>query len=201
MLGLMVTRVESAAATRRALLHAAGDLLNTGGPDAVTLREVGSRSGVSRSAPYRHFTDKEHLLTVVATEAWQDLGDTLDVLLADTGTAPDQAVRRALLALIGIGRSRPHLYRLMFTTPSGDPTEAADAVARSQDLFLELVARVVGVTQARRYGALLFTSAHGATDMELSGHLVGDKWQATAEDLVELQIAMLPPARERGGEG
>lgn len=188
----MVTRVESAAATRRALLHAAGVLLDSGGPDAVTLREVGSRSGVSRSAPYRHFADKEHLLAVVAAEAWHDLGDTLDALLADVGTAPDRTLRRALLALIGIGRSRPHLYRLMFTTPSGDPVEAARAVARSQDLFLELVARVVGAAQARRYGALLFTAAHGVTDMELSGHLVGDKWQATAEDLVELQIGMLP---------
>ncbi|HEX6345255.1 TetR/AcrR family transcriptional regulator [Umezawaea sp.] len=66
----MVTRAESAATTRRALLDAAGALLDKGGTDAVTLREVGADAGVSRSAPYRHFADKESLLVAVATEAW-----------------------------------------------------------------------------------------------------------------------------------
>ena len=71
--GLMLlpvaTRSESAAATRQSLLEAAGALLDAGGPEAVTLREVGARTGVSRSAPYRHFADKETLLTVLATNA------------------------------------------------------------------------------------------------------------------------------------
>lgn len=44
----MVTRAESAAVTRRALLDAAAELLDLGGPAAVTLREVGARAGVSR---------------------------------------------------------------------------------------------------------------------------------------------------------
>ena len=70
----MVSRAESAAATRRALLDAAADLLDEGGPDAVTLREVGARAGVSRGAPYGHFADKESLLTAVATESLDRLG-------------------------------------------------------------------------------------------------------------------------------
>ena len=45
----MTSRLESAAKTRRALLDAAAELLDAGGPEAVTLREVGSRAGVSRS--------------------------------------------------------------------------------------------------------------------------------------------------------
>ena len=44
----MTSRLESAAKTRRALLDAAAELLDEGGPEAVTLREVGSRAGVSR---------------------------------------------------------------------------------------------------------------------------------------------------------
>jgi AcrR family transcriptional regulator len=62
----VISRVESAAATRRALLDAAADLLDTGGPDAVTLRAVGARAGVTRGAPYRHFPDKDSLLTAIA---------------------------------------------------------------------------------------------------------------------------------------
>lgn len=190
----MVTRSETSAATRRALLDAAGALLDTGGPEAVTLREVGARAGVSRSAPYRHFADKESLLTVVATEAWSEVGDALEVLACSSDASPEKALRRALVSLVTIGRSRPHLYRLMFTTPAGDPTAAVRAAERAQDLFLEIVSAVVGPNQARQYGGLLLTSAHGITGLELSGHLVWDKWHSTAEDLVDLLIDLLPQA-------
>lgn len=51
---------------RAAILAAAGDLLESGGPDAVTLRSVGASAGLSRSAPYRHFRDKADLLAALA---------------------------------------------------------------------------------------------------------------------------------------
>ncbi len=194
MMAPMVARSETSAGTRRALLDAAGALLDTGGPGAVTLREVGARAGVSRSAPYRHFADKERLLTGVATEAWQEVGDILEALSADADAAPKQSLRLALLTLVSTGRSRPHLYRLMFTTPSTDPADVTRAAERGQDLFLSIVAGVVGPHRAKHYGGLLLAAAHGVTDLELSGHLPVDKWQASAEDLVELLIDLLPDA-------
>src|ERR1700756_4763316 len=136
----VATRSETAPMPRRSLLEAAGGLLDTGGPDAVTLREVGTRTGVSRSAPYRHFANKETLLTALAANALNQLGDTLE-RLAGGNDPPEQSLRAALLSLVAIGRTRPHLYRLMFTTPAGDPTAAVRAAERTQDLFLGLVGR------------------------------------------------------------
>ena len=78
MLLAVATRLETAAMTRRSLLEAAGALLDAGGPEAVTLREVGARTGLSRSAPYRHFANKETLLTVLATNALSELGEELE---------------------------------------------------------------------------------------------------------------------------
>src|ERR1700754_5351424 len=95
----VATRSETAAMTRQALLDAAGALLDTGGPDAVTLREVGALAGVSRSAPYRHFANKETLLTAVATNAMNQLGDTLERLAA-AEDPPAQSLRAALLSLV-----------------------------------------------------------------------------------------------------
>jgi AcrR family transcriptional regulator len=189
----VATRSETAAATRQSLLEAAGVLLDSGGPEAVTLREVGARTGVSRSAPYRHFADKETLLTVLATNAVSRLGDTLEGL-ASSDDPPERSLRAALLSLITIGRTRPHLYRLMFTTPTGDPTTAVRAADRTWDLFIEIVARVVGPEQARRYGPLLLTNAHGIAGFESSGHPVWDKWQVTAEELIDMIVSLLPTA-------
>jgi AcrR family transcriptional regulator len=189
----VATRSETAAATRKSLLEAAGALLDAGGPEAVTLREVGARTGVSRSAPYRHFADKDTLLTVLATNAVTQLGDTLQGL-ANSDYPPEQSLRAALLSLITIGRTRPHLYRLMFTTPTGDTTAAVQAADRTWDLFIDIVARVVGPEQARRYGPLLLTNAHGIAGFESSGHLIEDKWQITADELIDMVVSLLPTA-------
>ena len=190
----VTTRSESAAATRRSLVEAAGVLLDLGGVEAVTLREVGARSGVSRSAAYRHFADKESLLNELASNALSELGDVLEVLAAGDDS-PEESLRSALLALVTVGRTRPHLYRLMFTTPSGDTTAAVRVAERTQEKFLEMVGRITGPRRARRYGALLLTTAHGITGLDLSGHLDLDKWHTTAEELIDTIISVLPKAR------
>lgn len=187
----MVTRAETAAATRRALLDAAAELLDQGGPDAVTLREVGARAGVSRGAPYGHFADKESLLTAVATEAWDRIADQVAVLNADPGLSATERLEAALTGLIAVGRGRPYLYEQMFRQPAGDTAELLRAAGRSQDQFLTIVAGLVGEKDARRYGALLLAGAHGITDMSVSGHLSAEKWRSSPEELVEMLVNMV----------
>ncbi|MFG1605333.1 TetR/AcrR family transcriptional regulator [Actinoplanes sp. NPDC049265] len=192
----MISRVESAAATRRALVDAAADLLDQGGPDAVTLREVGARAGVSRGAPYRHFADKESLLTAIAVESWDRIGDQVRELRTREEPAPAGKLHHALTALIGVGRRQPHLFRLMFATPAGDPSAVVRAAGRAQDEFLAIVAELVGDQDARRIGALLMTSAHGITGMEVSGHLTAEKWGTSGDEIVTSLIEMIPKKRE-----
>lgn len=190
----MVSRRESAAATRHALVGAATDLLEGGGPDAVTLREVGARAGVTRGAPYRHFSDKDSLLTVIAAEALDRLADEVRAVRTDPRVSPVDTVGRGLAALIDIGRSRPHLYRLMFTAPVGDPVVVAaanEAADRAVNEFLASVGDLVGEHQARQFAPLLLTSAHGIADMEANGHLSPDKWHVTAEELVATLVSMI----------
>lgn len=185
----MISRAESAAATRRALLDAAARLLDEGGPNAVTLREVGARAGVSRGAPYGHFADKESLLTAVATESLDRLADEMSSL---RGT-PSDRLRGALAALVTVGRRQPHRYRQMFGTPTGDTAAATRAVERALDEFLTIVTELVGDRDARRYGALLFTGVTGIISAELSGHLTAAKWDTSADELVDLLVAMIEP--------
>lgn len=190
----MVSRAESAAATRRALLDAAADLLDSGGPDAVTLRGVGARAGVSRGAPYRHFPDKDSLLTAIAVEALDRIADQLRAVRTDPRVPPADKLSRALPALMTVGRRQPHLYRLIFTAPAGDQSAiraATEAADRAQDEFFAIVGELVGARHARRYAALLLASAHGITDMEVNGHWSADKWHSTTEELVSTLVSMI----------
>jgi AcrR family transcriptional regulator len=204
MIGRMVTRAESAAATRRALLDAAAELLDHGGPEAVTLREVGARAGVTRGAPYRHFADKDSLLTAVAAESWGRLSDQVYALRTDPGLSASEKLRGALQAHVSVGRDQPHLYQMLFrpsspaarAAPEAAPAAVVQAAGRFQSEFLAIVAALVGERDAGHYGALLLASTHGITGMELSGHLDTDRWQTTADELVDTLVRILPPRPE-----
>jgi AcrR family transcriptional regulator len=186
-----MNRVESAAATRRELLDQAAALLDSGGPDAVTLREVGARAGVTRGAPYRHFADKESLLAAVAAESWERLADRMRALRTSR-RQPASTLRAALAAVIAINRHHPHLYRLMFTPPSADPSAVVRAAQSMCDEFLAIVGAVVGEERATQYAGILLTGVHGAAGLETTGLLHTDKWQTTADELTEglLEIVM-----------
>jgi len=74
---------------RRALIDAALDLAREGGAEAVTVREVARRAGVSPGAPFRHFTDRTQLMTAVAEEAMARLRAEIDAgLAAERGDDP-----------------------------------------------------------------------------------------------------------------
>jgi AcrR family transcriptional regulator len=194
----MTSRLESAAVTRRALIDHAAALLDSGGPAAVTLREVGARAGVSRGAPYRHFPDKESLLTAVAAESWDRLADDMHALQADPHLRPDARLRAALAAVVALSREQPHLYRLMFTPPDRDPAAVVRAAQRMCEEFLAIVASVVGQQNSERFAAVLLTGAHGAAGLASSGLLTTDKWHTTAEDLVDTLLDVVTGADHPG---
>ena len=54
---------------RKALIDAAVQLVEEGGPEKVSVREVAKRAGVSPGAPFRHFSNKTALMTAVAEQA------------------------------------------------------------------------------------------------------------------------------------
>ena len=188
---VMVSRLESAAATRRSLLDAARELLNEGGPQSVTLREVGARAGVSRGAAYRHFADKESLLAAVGAESWDRITAELAQVHPSASVDGASALKSALRALIAVGLDEPEVYRMMFAVPASDPEIAIQAASRAQNEFLRIVGSVVGDERAHLYGAMLLTSAHGMSSMGASGHLSPDMWQTSLDDVVDALVELV----------
>lgn len=98
---------------RRALLQGAMLLLEREGPLGVGLRAAARLAGVSQTAPYRHFPDKESLLAALAEEGLRELGDKM---AAAARGHPDP--RSTLFAIgetyVAFAAERPNLFRLMF---------------------------------------------------------------------------------------
>jgi len=112
-------------ALRQAILDEAFRALEKEGLDALSLRGLAASAGVSKTAPYRHFSDKRELLMTLAAEGFGALADVLEAVLAgvevtSSGTdgSPGDAtagLRALFRGYLGFAMSRPALYKLMFS--------------------------------------------------------------------------------------
>jgi AcrR family transcriptional regulator len=92
-----------------ALRAAARTILDEAGPDVVGLRETARRVGVSATAAYRHFANKEDLLASVAAEGFRELAAALE-----TGAIESDPLRAVGLAYVEFALQKRGLFRLMF---------------------------------------------------------------------------------------
>jgi AcrR family transcriptional regulator len=98
---------------RRALLDEALRTIQTCGVEHLTLRTVGERLGVSRSALYRHFADKQSLLATVGKEGFRKLRQTITDAWEQNGRgrAGFEAMGKAY---VQFAVAHPSHYRVMF---------------------------------------------------------------------------------------
>lgn len=91
-----------------ALVRAAGKILEKEGVEALRLREVARRAGVSHGAPYRHFSSRKSLLAALAAEGFATLGRAL----LEAGAAGGLRARGE--AYVRFALQNPQRFRLMF---------------------------------------------------------------------------------------
>ena len=91
-----------------ALIQSAGDILEKEGVEALSLREVARRAGVSHSAPYRHFAEREALLAALAAEGFGMLAQAQQAAAASGG------LRGMGEAYVQFALAHPQRFRLMF---------------------------------------------------------------------------------------
>ena len=106
---------------RQALVLAATQIVEEQGVLALSLRGVARAAGVSQTAPYHHFQDKEALLATVAETGFRDLA--IDMEKATDAAASSGAILEALgVAYVLFATSNPGRFRLMFGPQIVDKT-------------------------------------------------------------------------------
>ena len=176
---------------RRALLDEALRTIQTHGVENLTLRTVGERLGVSRSALYRHFADKQSLLAAVGKEGFR----TLRQVIADAWEQNGRG-RTGFLAMgnayVRFAVAHPSHYRVMFggfiESAARDDQFVAEAKAAFQVLVHALVEqqragdlrRDDPVLMARFVWALV----HGTALLVIDGQLAETAQTGTLENYV-----------------
>ena len=172
---------------RDALVQAALQQVELGGPEAISISALAKKLGVSQPAPYRHFADREMLLTAVTAEAFRQFS----AVLRESIATPSKRSKLSCfaLAMLDFGLRRNGIYRLMFASrtmacaPKG--TELHTAAMETFGLALEaLESPAVGLLR-EQHALKIWASVHGVVMLAEQGLLTGEVGHISREELVE----------------
>lgn len=179
---------------RRALLEAAGALLEEGGSGALSLRAAARRSGVSQTAPYRHFPDKQALMAALGAEGFEWLCDRLSGAVGRTGGGRERIIALGI-AYVGFAIDHPARFRLMFSAEIPNKDDYPELAAAADQTY-ELVRNAIGAeppvgvrADIRTFGH--WALAHGAAILLLEGKVrnIGDSYderKAAVEEILQI---------------
>ena len=160
---------------RPALLSAAGKMLENEGPGGISLREAARRAGVSHSAPYRHFPDRDALLAELAAEGFELLREAMR---GHAGKEMGEAYVRFAL-------EHPQRFRLMFGGLL--PLSKYEHLRQAADgTYAALVAAFKDLPKPETAAAAAWSLVHGLAHLKLDGHLAA---QSVAEVIGAVRFA------------
>jgi AcrR family transcriptional regulator len=190
---------------RRALLDEALVTIRAEGVDGLTLRGIGARLGVSRTALYRHFADKRALLGAVASEGFRMLRLQL-VTAWEEGGRGRAAFDAMGVAYVRFAVANPSHYRVMFggfvdPKEACEPGLAAEAAGAFQALVDALAVlqqdAVVHGDDTVRMARFVWAVVHGVAMLGIDGQL---REPGAVEELMRYSLERLRTGIDAEGD-
>jgi AcrR family transcriptional regulator len=135
------------------IVAAARELLETEGPEALSMRRVAERVGIRAPSIYKHLPDKQALEAALISAGFDEWAE------AFTGETPEELGR----AYRAYALAHPHLYRLMTERPLDRERLVPGAEERGARPIVDAVGADADAARA------MWAFAHGMTILELNG--------------------------------
>jgi len=164
---------------RNSLIVAAEQLLEQKGVAALSLREVAKVAGVSHTAPYRHFEDKNALLVGLAVVGYGRLADEMETCVNDQPDDPSKQLSSSLHAYIALARKHPQMTNLIFGGVLKNLCYEGDLAVESERAFNGLLRIILNGQEAGLYieketkelALLVWSIAHGFSMLITAGQM------------------------------
>ena len=131
---------------KNALIQAGIEILSKEGFQALSLRKVAKEAGVSHTAPYAHFADKQALIAAIAAAGYGELHQQLVAAQASQGD-PLVRLEAVAQAYLRFAIDKPDHFRITFSGVVEAEQNYPDYVEQSKRCFA-LVVEVVADCQA-----------------------------------------------------
>jgi len=160
---------------KEALISAGLEILSEHGLEGLSLRNVAKKIGVSHTAPYNHFPDKQALLAAISTTGHEQLNQILlDTFENSKDTSPEIMIEIAC-AYLQFALDNPAKFKLMFSGALEEERNHPafmDISQKNISLFEEIIAFCQGkgqLPEGRVYSLAvkLWSSVHGFTTLML----------------------------------
>ena len=140
---------------KNALIEAGLEILSKEGVSGLSLRKVARKAGVSHSAPYAHFADKQALIAAISTEGYRLLYETMKEIQEEFANEPSRQLVEVAWAYTRFAQTDPAQFKVTFS----------NAVAREKDYpaLVEMTGncfnQVVRIVEAGQKAGILAPSA------------------------------------------
>lgn len=181
---------------RTKILNAASELFLEGGGDALSVRGISKRAGLSTIGIYSHFQGKQGILDALYIEGFNLVREAMDVI--PEGKASKEQVLEACLGYLNVGEQHEAHYRLIFGESDAGYQPSEEAIAARDSAFSKLV-RVAGsylpdgatIEERRQIALDIWAIVHGY--VSISHHMVFTDdinldWKSMALRVVEVQL-------------
>ena len=196
---------------RRLVLDAAISLIESDGPESLSMREVARRAGVSHQAPYHYFKDRSGIFAAISQEGFAALANAFRQVQTDGTLDTTSPAKAGFTAYLRFAREHIGHFRVMFRADISGLSSHPEAHECAEDAFAELlnmVARTVGhsadTQDALTFALMLWSQAHGLATLFLDGPLesrMGSRLETEkqVDAVIELAAHMVSlEAREQG---
>ena len=160
------------------LLRISRELLDEGGPAALSMREVARRAGCTHQAPYHYFANREAILAALVEAGFDELANRLGEAHDLVETEDLRTVVEASgNAYVEFALTNPGVFRIMFRRDMCDPARFPGVQASSRRTYDELgrLARInFGERAIREHETALWAGVHGLAVLLLDG-LIADE--------------------------
>jgi AcrR family transcriptional regulator len=175
---------------RQVLLDAGVALIRKVGPKSFTLREVARRAGVSHNAPYRHFRDKDELISAIVGQGFERLNDAM-IGQAAAGKTGVERLELCGRAYVNFALRWPGHFTAMFdlAPQSGEGRLQVDDGASAGEMAFQTLVGVIVQCQNEKvfpegnplpFALIAWSVVHGIAKLAVSGHL-----SRTKEDVLD----------------
>lgn len=179
---------------RDKIVRAAAEIIESCGPDCVTMREVAEKIGYSPTTIYLYFKDKGAILREAVLRSFDELNETCE--LAAVGPGPLDKFRQRCRAYLIWALTHPGHYTLMFQLPWDTDWSVRWQREDAERLMRGRFADLAVLTEAVAKGELaadvnldntedaVWAALHGTASLAISRRLTAANPEATSEDVV-----------------
>lgn len=164
---------------KNALIKAGVEILAKEGVGGLSLRKVAQRAGVSHSAPYAHFPDKQSLIAAISTEGFNQLYAELGAAISPHSKSPKKQLLEGSQAYVRFALKNSDTFKIMFSgvlEKEKDYPSFVEISSKTFKLVVEVVqacqnAGVLPTAPANLMAVSVWGQIHGIVSLALEGQI------------------------------